>query len=90
MPSKWYFYGMNVSIDRAGRIVVPKQLRDSLGFAEGADLELLVEDGRLVIELRNPPKRLEKRGNSYVIVADEPIGQMTPEQVRDVLESVRR
>ena len=81
---------MNVSIDRAGRIVVPKQLRDSLGFTEGADLELLVEDGRLVIELRNPPKRLEKRGNSYVIVADEPVGQMTPEQVSDVLESVRR
>lgn len=81
---------MNVSIDRAGRIVVPKQLRESLGFAEGADLELFVEDGRLVIELRNPPKRLEKRGSSYVIVADEPLGHMTPEQVRDVLESVRR
>lgn len=81
---------MNISIDRAGRIVVPKQLRESLGFVEGADLELVVEDGRLLIGLRNPPKRLEKRGNSYVIVADEPVGEMTPEQVRDVLESVRR
>lgn len=81
---------MNVSIDRAGRIVVPKQVRESLGFTEGVDLELSVEDGRLVVELRNPPKRLEKRGNSFVIVADEEIGQMTPEQVRDVLESVRR
>lgn len=81
---------MHVSIDRAGRIVVPKALRDSLGFTEGVDLELFVEDGRLVVELRNPPKRLEKRGNSYVIVSDEPIGQMTPDDVRDVLESVRR
>ncbi|MBU6241931.1 MAG: AbrB/MazE/SpoVT family DNA-binding domain-containing protein [Acidobacteria bacterium] len=81
---------MNVSIDRAGRIVVPKSIRDSLGLAEGADLEIFVEDGRLVIEVPNPPKRLEKRGDSLVIVADEPIGEMTTAQVRDILESVRR
>jgi len=81
---------MHVSIDRASRIVVPKSLRDALGFAEGVDLEVFAEDGRLVIEVRNPPKRLERRGGSLVIVADEPIGEMTPEQVRDVLESVRR
>lgn len=81
---------MNISIDRAGRIVVPKPLRESLGFAEGVDLEIFAEDGRLVVELRNPQKRLERRGGSLVIVADEPIGEMTPEQVRDVLESVRR
>lgn len=81
---------MNVSIDRAGRIIVPKPLRESLGFAEGVDLEVFVEDGRLVVELRNPPKRLEQRGKALVIVADEPIGEMTPEQVRDVLESIRR
>lgn len=81
---------MNVSIDRAGRIVVPKALRDALGFAEGVDLEVFAEDGRLVVELHNPPKRLAKRGNMVVIVADEPIGEMTPDQVRDVLESVRR
>ena len=81
---------MNVSIDRAGRIVVPKSIRDSLGLAEGADLEIFVEDGRLVIEVPNPPKRLAKRGDSLVIVADEPIGEMTTAQVRDILESVRR
>lgn len=81
---------MNVSIDRAGRIVVPKSIRNSLGLAEGADLEIFIEDGRLVIEVPNPPKRLEKRGDSLVIVADEPIGEMTTAQVRDILESVRR
>ena len=81
---------MNVSIDRAGRIVVPKQLREFLGFSEGTDLEIFAEDGRLIIEMHNPPKRIEKRGDSFVIVADEPVGQMSPEQVRDVLESVRR
>jgi AbrB family looped-hinge helix DNA binding protein len=42
---------MMVSIDRLGRIVVPKPLRDSLGLVAGTQMELVEEpDGfRLVV-----------------------------------------
>lgn len=35
---------MRTTIDKAGRIVVPKPLRDRLGITPGAELEI-VEDG---------------------------------------------
>lgn len=64
-PSLWYRYGMRATIDKAGRLVIPRALRDQLGLrpgeveltADGAALRVvpvhedaLVEaDGRLVI-----------------------------------------
>ena len=33
--------GMKLKIDRAGRIVVPKPLRDRLGLKEGAELDVV-------------------------------------------------
>jgi AbrB family looped-hinge helix DNA binding protein len=35
LPAAWYYYGMRATIDRAGRLVIPKPLRDSLGVLPG-------------------------------------------------------
>jgi AbrB family looped-hinge helix DNA binding protein len=47
---------MQVTIDRAGRVVVPKHFRDQLGFAPDAPLDIEVVDGHLEIsaQLRRP------------------------------------
>src|SRR5690554_4831406 len=37
---EWYVDAMRVTMDRAGRIVIPKKLRDSLGLQPDAELEL--------------------------------------------------
>ncbi len=42
---------MRATIDAAGRLVVPKPLRDELGFTPGSELELTAVDGRLEIAL---------------------------------------
>ena len=40
-----------VSVDRAGRVVIPKAIRDALGLDEGTKLLLAVgEHGRLVLQ----------------------------------------
>src|SRR5439155_5980735 len=65
LPIAWYPMGMRTTIDKAGRLVIPKPLRDQVGLvpgeveviADGAGLrveplagdELVEEDGRLVI-----------------------------------------
>lgn len=36
-------------IDPVGRIVIPKDFRDAVGFSEGEDLLIEVEDGRIVL-----------------------------------------
>ena len=45
---------MRATIDRAGRLVVPKALRDELGFAAGTELELAAVNGAL--EVRVPSR----------------------------------
>ena len=36
-------------IDPVGRIVIPKDFRDALGFREGEDLLIEVKDGKIVL-----------------------------------------
>jgi AbrB family looped-hinge helix DNA binding protein len=81
---------MKATLDAAGRIVVPKLLRQALGLRPGQPLEIRAGDGRLEIEIAPTPMRLQKRGNGPVAVPAGRIPALTAEQVRDTLERVRR
>ena len=81
---------MKAVIDRAGRIVVPKPLRQALGLKPGQPLEIRAGDGRLEIEVASTPMRLRKRGKSLVAVPDNRLPPLTAEHVRETLERVRR
>lgn len=81
---------MRTTIDSAGRIVVPKALRDALQLKPGQALEVRAGDGRLEIEAAAAPVKLVKRGKSVVAVPDEPMPRLTAEEVRDALERIRR
>ena len=45
------------TIDGAGRIVVPKALRDALGLTPGTELEIMAADGLLEISPLPTPMR---------------------------------
>jgi len=81
---------MKTAIDAAGRIVVPKPLREALGISPGQALEITANDGRLEIAVAATPMTLRKRGKGVVAVPDEPLPTLTAESVRDVLERTRR
>jgi AbrB family looped-hinge helix DNA binding protein len=59
---------MKATIDAAGRIVVPKQLRQALGLKPGQPLEIRAGDGRLEIEVVPTLMRLKKKGKGVVAV----------------------
>ena len=80
---------MEATIDRAGRLVVPKALRAALGLANGGRVVIFPEDGRLVIEPAPVTKTLERRGRGLVCVASEPLPSMSAEDVRAILEATR-
>jgi AbrB family looped-hinge helix DNA binding protein len=81
---------MKTTIDAAGRIVVPKPLREALGLKPGQPLELRAGDGRLEIEIVPTPVRLKKRGKGLVAVPDVELPALSAELVRETLERVRR
>jgi AbrB family looped-hinge helix DNA binding protein len=79
---------MRVTIDAAGRLVVPKRLRNELGFAPGTELELEAIDGRL--EITVPSRvRIEAGPHGLRFAADK-ADQIDAERVRELIERGRR
>jgi AbrB family looped-hinge helix DNA binding protein len=88
MVAEWYVTAMKVTIDAAGRLVVPKLLRDELGFAAGTELELSAVNGAM--EVRVPSRvRVEDGPHGLHFVADG-AAELTDEQVRELIEKSRR
>jgi AbrB family looped-hinge helix DNA binding protein len=81
---------MRVAIDAAGRMVVPKSLRAELGITGPAEVEVVSADGHLEVSTPEVPAHLEKRNGFTVIVPDVPMPALTADDVRDVLDRVRR
>ncbi|GAB95800.1 hypothetical protein KILIM_026_00710 [Kineosphaera limosa NBRC 100340] len=51
--------GMLASLDKAGRVVIPKEARDQLGLGPDAQFEVtLTGDGLLLTPLRKPRRRI--------------------------------
>jgi AbrB family looped-hinge helix DNA binding protein len=67
MPSIWYFNGMKVSIDQAGRIVIPAALRRKLGLEAGSELELSVDDLGLRLTRSVPGPTVERASGRRVV-----------------------
>jgi len=81
---------MKTTIDAAGRIVVPKPLRQALDLKPGQALEIRAGDGRLEIEIAATAMALRKRGKSVVAVPETDLPTLTAAEVRDTLERIRR
>jgi AbrB family looped-hinge helix DNA binding protein len=81
---------MRIAIDSAGRVVIPKALRESLGLTAGQSLEITEWDGRLEIVPAPTPMRLVDDGDGVAAVADAEMPVLTADMVRDTLERTRR
>jgi len=80
---------MRTTIDRAGRIVIPKTIREQVGLTPGAEVEIELRDGRIEIEPATVPMRIAYRGGRPVIETDVPMPPLTAEDVRETLERSR-
>ena len=78
---------MHVSIDRAGRVVIPKPVRDELGFSPDKPLKAEVVDGRLELSALYEPAKLVPGpyGPSFAATGTP----ITDEDIRRTLEAVR-
>jgi AbrB family looped-hinge helix DNA binding protein len=81
---------MRTTIDRAGRLVVPKKLRDRLALGLGGEVEVIERDG--VLEIHPVPAAVEVRPGEGGPVAHamEALPPLTDDDVRGTLDHLRR
>ena len=61
---------LHIPIDKAGRVVLPKPLRERLGLAPGTQLEVIEEADRILLKPVQKKARLVKKGKWVVVEFD--------------------
>lgn len=77
----------NLTIDKAGRIVLPKPVRDKLQIAPGDQLRMESDEDRIILRPTRGAAQLRKKRGVWVYRSHEPLTAAT---VQETLERVRR
>jgi len=78
------------TIDSAGRLVIPKSIRDRLGLTGGQVVEIEERDGRIEIEAAPTFMTLVDQEGGPVAVPEEDLPPLTDDIVRTTIERTRR
>jgi len=72
---------MKTTIDQAGRLVIPKEIRRIASLAPGVALEVRWRDGRIEIEPAPAEVRLQRQGKLLIAVPRKKTKTLTPDDV---------
>jgi AbrB family looped-hinge helix DNA binding protein len=81
---------MKTTMDAAGRLVIPKDIRRQAGLRPGMPLEVRWVDGRIEIEPSPTPVRLERRGRLLVAVPEPAVAELSAATVEETRETLVR
>jgi len=81
---------VEVTVDSAGRVVLPKGIRDQAGILPGMTLCITVVEGRIEIEPVTREVRIVQRGPLRVAVPAEEGSPLTAEIVEQVRQELRQ
>lgn len=81
---------MKTTIDAAGRLVIPKEIRREAGLKPGMPLEVRWEEGRIEITPAPLPVKLIRRGHLLVAVPQKDVSPLTAEAVEQTRTALRR
>jgi AbrB family looped-hinge helix DNA binding protein len=76
-----------LTVDKAGRVVLPKPVRDELQLAAGDSLELESSEDRIVLRPIRGTAGLRKKQGIWVLDVNEPI---SVEAVNRTIRDIRR
>lgn len=80
---------IETTMDKAGRLVLPKAVREAAGFAPGMPLRVSVRDGRVEIEPAPREVRVVDRGAFRVAEPVREGDRLTKTDVRKVAQRLR-
>lgn len=81
---------MQVTIDKAGRLVIPKKIRDRAHIKPGMKLDIRVDNGVVEIEPAPSQVTLKREGRFLVAVAPPGTPPMTVEDVERIRQEIYR
>ena len=84
------FHTMKTTIDAAGRLVIPKELRQEAGLQPGTELDIRWRQGLIEIEPAPLLVKLKKRGRFLVAMPKQPPDQLTSEKVERTRRQLTR
>jgi AbrB family looped-hinge helix DNA binding protein len=87
MVPQWYDGTMKLTMDKAGRIVVPKPLREALGMGDGGEVDVSVYGGGLQIIPGGRTARIVEVDGRLVADSETVI---TDEVIFGLMDSIRR
>jgi AbrB family looped-hinge helix DNA binding protein len=62
-----------IEIDKAGRVVVPKQIRDTLHLTPGTKLNIRIEGNQIVLQHEAKPRGLYRKRGMLVYDTGRPV-----------------
>lgn len=80
---------MTTTIDGAGRLVIPSEIRRQAALEPGTPLEIRFQDGRIEIEPQPLPVKLVRRGRFLVAKPAVRVRPMTLEVVEHTRRELR-
>ena len=81
---------MKTTIDFAGRLVIPKEVREQAGLKPGMVLDVRCRAGRVEIEPAPLPVKLVRKGRLVVAVPEGDVSALTADTVERTRKMLRR
>ncbi len=89
-----FFYGsirtMKTTMDTAGRMVIPRDIRREAGLKPGMPLEVRLREGRIEIAPAPLPVKLVRKGRLLIAVPKKDMDPLTVETVERTRTKLRR
>jgi AbrB family looped-hinge helix DNA binding protein len=80
---------MKATIDSAGRVVIPKAIREAAGLTPGQELQAEYRDGAIVVAPVPRKVKLVREGSLLVAVAPPGTDPLTHDQVAHAIREIR-
>ena len=81
---------MKTTIDHAGRLVIPKNIRRESGIKPGMPLEVRWENGSIVITPAPLQVKLKRKGRLFVAIPTKDISRLSVHTVERTRNSLRK
>lgn len=80
---------MKTTIDNAGRLVIPKEIRTQAGLAPGMALDIRWRNSCIEIEPAPLPVELVRKGRLLVAVPKQEVDTLTVERIEETRQAIQ-